>query len=487
MLECIRQVGPASRAQIARASGVSKPTVSQALCRAREGAASCGRRAVPPAAKGPTAVLYELNPSAGHVVGIDVGREGVRAAVDGPGRHDRGQDRRADAPVQREGLDRAARHASPGTWRRMPGCGGAMSPSPCIGSPGVFSADGDHPTLAHNLPGWNRAGLLDAVRAELGTHVLFENDVNLGALGERRFGLGRERRGLRLSARRHGGRDGHRDRRPGLSRRERRGRRGGVSPAGHQRSARSRLPTAGPARIGDRRRVGRASPRETAGLAAIGPDRRAGHRRGTPRRRARPGRRPAELGARIGLALAAIVSVLDPALVILGGGIGRNGDLLLEPIQSRAGVAGARPPVRGGVAARRGCGTAGGGLDGARRCAGAIVRTERRRKVRSRYEAGPRWNPRTARLAYRRVTTSEREATMRRIMAVAAAMFAVVAAACSSGGDSSSSAVDTTHTRAGHAHDHRRVDRRRVRQVEGDLPGVHRGLPLGDGRARSAT
>ena len=62
----------------------------------------------------------------------------------------------------------------------------------CIGSPGVFSAGGDHPTLAHNLPGWVRAGLLDAVRAELGTHVLFENDVNLGALGERRFGLGRE-------------------------------------------------------------------------------------------------------------------------------------------------------------------------------------------------------------------------------------------------------------------------------------------------------
>ena len=31
VLECIRQIGPASRAQIARTSGVSKPTVSQAL------------------------------------------------------------------------------------------------------------------------------------------------------------------------------------------------------------------------------------------------------------------------------------------------------------------------------------------------------------------------------------------------------------------------------------------------------------------------
>ena len=102
VLECIRQIGPASRAQIARTSGVSKPTVSQALSvlekarLVREAGRSSG-------GKGPTAVLYELNPSAGHVVGIDVGREGVRAAVDRPRRHDRRQDRRARPAVEREG------------------------------------------------------------------------------------------------------------------------------------------------------------------------------------------------------------------------------------------------------------------------------------------------------------------------------------------------------------------------------------------------
>jgi len=35
----------------------------------------------------------------------------------------------------------------------------------------------------------------------------------------------------------------------------------------------------------------------------------------------------------IALAIAAIVPVVDPELVVLGGGIGRNGDLLLEPIE----------------------------------------------------------------------------------------------------------------------------------------------------------
>jgi DNA-binding transcriptional ArsR family regulator len=80
VLECIRQGGPMSRAEIARVSGVSKPTVSQALAvleRAqlvREAGRTSG-------SKGPTAVLYELNPAAGHVVGVDVGRERVRAAV----------------------------------------------------------------------------------------------------------------------------------------------------------------------------------------------------------------------------------------------------------------------------------------------------------------------------------------------------------------------------------------------------------------------
>ena len=41
---------------------------------------------------------------------------------------------------------------------------------------------------------------------------------------------------------------------------------------------------------------------------------------------------------RIALAIAAIVPVVDPELVILGGGIGRNGDLLLEPVAPRRSV-----------------------------------------------------------------------------------------------------------------------------------------------------
>ena len=49
---------------------------------------------------------------------------------------------------------------------------------------------------------------------------------------------------------------------------------------------------------------------------------------------------------RIALALAAVVPLADPDLVILGGGIGRNGDLLLDPVVTQLrGLLPFYPPV----------------------------------------------------------------------------------------------------------------------------------------------
>src|SRR2546428_8140823 len=80
VLELIHRQGPLSRAQVARVSGLSKPTVSLALTGlleadlVREVGRSRGER-------GPSALLYELNPMAGWVVGVDIGRKWVRAAI----------------------------------------------------------------------------------------------------------------------------------------------------------------------------------------------------------------------------------------------------------------------------------------------------------------------------------------------------------------------------------------------------------------------
>src|SRR2546429_4886174 len=80
VLDLIHHRGPLSRAQVARVSGLSKPTVSLALTGlldsrlVREVGRSRGER-------GPSALLYELNPAAGWVVGLDVGRRWTRGAI----------------------------------------------------------------------------------------------------------------------------------------------------------------------------------------------------------------------------------------------------------------------------------------------------------------------------------------------------------------------------------------------------------------------
>src|SRR3954464_6904376 len=80
LMQRLREHGPLSRAQLARDTGLSKPTVSQALAELETPGPV---RSVGPAApgRGRTAILYEPDPTAGYVLGIDIGRAWVRIAV----------------------------------------------------------------------------------------------------------------------------------------------------------------------------------------------------------------------------------------------------------------------------------------------------------------------------------------------------------------------------------------------------------------------
>src|SRR3954449_1776459 len=80
LMQRLRDEGPLSRAQLTRDTGLSKPTVSQALAELETAGLV---RAVGPAApsRGRTALLYEPDPTAGYVVGIDIGREWIRVAT----------------------------------------------------------------------------------------------------------------------------------------------------------------------------------------------------------------------------------------------------------------------------------------------------------------------------------------------------------------------------------------------------------------------
>ncbi len=326
----IRDRGPVSRAQIARETGLSKPTVSLALTSlessrlVREAGRSSG-------GKGPSAILYELNPSAGWVVGIDVGRHWLRAAIaDLTGRIVSRRDERARVKsaaelIRQIGEVAHALATDAGIrWRQVTVA--------TVGSPGVFHPEIGQVALAHSLPGWGRQGLVEAVRRELGTNVLLENDVNLAALGEQWHGLGRGvddyvylhlGTGVGLGIviggelhRGHSGAAGEVGYLPLVGTDP-------VQPRSRRRGALDEM--AGASALVDRaRRIGMTPPLTAKSVFESA-------REGDAK-----ARRIVEFESdRIALTIAAVTAVLDPELVILGGGIGSNGDLLLEPVVAK--------------------------------------------------------------------------------------------------------------------------------------------------------
>jgi predicted NBD/HSP70 family sugar kinase len=327
ILERIQSSGPVSRAQVARDSGLSKPTVSLGLTAlleaglVREVGRSSGR-------PGPSAVLYELNPAAGWVVGVDIGRRRVRAAladITGAvvGRRDEGA--RASSARSLIGQVGAIAHA----LAAEAGIGWDQVHQVTVGSPGVFEPVRGAVTLAPNLPGWGRQGLLAALREELGDRIGVENDVNLAAEGERWRGLGRDVRnfgflsvgtgvGMGLVL------DGKLYRGAGCASVE-----VGYLPIGadpYDRQVRRRGAfeesvngAAVVRRATEAGMGGSLSAKKVFALAAKGDP----LARGVVEDEAR----------RLALGLAVVTAVVDLELVILGGGVGGNADLLLSPIE----------------------------------------------------------------------------------------------------------------------------------------------------------
>jgi predicted NBD/HSP70 family sugar kinase len=327
VLEFIRQGGPASRAQIARGSGLSKPTVSQALT-ALEQARLVREAGRTSGGKGPTAILYEMNPTAGWVVGVDIGRDRVRAAIaDLTGeiaarRDERARPKSAASLIAQVGSIAHELAAEAGIgWRQVTVA--------VVGSPGVLEPSRGKVALAHNLPGWGRAGLVGSLQAELGTKVDFENDVNLATLGERWRGLGRDvddfvylhvgagvGMGLVLGGELYRGATGVA------------GEVGYLPLAADPHELRNRRRGALESALGAEAVV--AAARAEGMKAPLTPLRVfAAARKSDPRALRVVG----IVAERIALTLAAVVPVVDPSLVILGGGVGRNGDLLLEPVR----------------------------------------------------------------------------------------------------------------------------------------------------------
>ena len=191
LLGHIRVFGPCSRADLARISGLSKPTVSLALANVeRAGLVRiAGQRTGVP---GRTAQLYEVRPEAGFVLGLDIGLKYLRGAVADLAGEVRTRDsRKVGATSVRGRLAELVELADDLCARA--GTSRQAVTQTVIGTPGVYDPKRNAIALTGGLAGWDRPAALAGLREAFGPSVALENDVDAAALAERTHGYGRGR------------------------------------------------------------------------------------------------------------------------------------------------------------------------------------------------------------------------------------------------------------------------------------------------------
>ena len=190
VLETIFRRGPITRPEIATTTNLSKPTVSAAVSRLEQGGLvrAAGRRA---GQRGRSPVAYVVSSRAGFVVGCDIGGSNVRvAAADLFGepicdlrRATTKESSRAVGAQILEMVSEVIDQASAGHGRPL-----ALG----ISSPGIVDqASGRVTSLAYNVVPEGGFDPLEVIRDRFDLPLLVENNVNLAAVGEKWFGLAR--------------------------------------------------------------------------------------------------------------------------------------------------------------------------------------------------------------------------------------------------------------------------------------------------------
>ena len=330
VLEAIRGGAPISRAEIARRTGISKPTVSLAL-RTLHAHGLVRETAPDPSRPHYGALFFEPVPEAALVLAVDIGTRFMRAALGDLGGnvlsrrdvpftgHDLGSTIATVASLCAELVDEEER---------------ALLDGAVVGVPGVVHPVDGSVSLASNALGIEGARLADRLADALELTVQLENDINLAALGEQWRGVARGvddflflsigtgmGAGLVLRGELHRGRNGAAGELDYAF--------VGVGPDADPCAAAVSLlaQELATTHIGVTSLLPPYEPRPIFAAA----------RAGDPLARAIV----AEEARRIALHVLPVAAVADVDLVVLGGGIGANGDLLLEPIRTH--LAGALP------------------------------------------------------------------------------------------------------------------------------------------------
>jgi predicted NBD/HSP70 family sugar kinase len=314
--------GTLTRAELRALTGLSKPTISEAVRRLTEAGlvVVVGHVSAGP---GPNAEVYAANPAAGYATAVSVRDTAVTGspALAGAVCDVSGEIlARLETPVDFGRVDPV--DAVAGIVEELRSRAGLIGGTTGYVQLGVAGAYDAHTGTVHHVdvPGWGRPGLIGRIEERVGVRVGVDNDVNLAAIAERRRGAARDAEGFALLWFGEG---------LGLAidlgGTLLRGARGGAGEIGYMP-----LYSLDGARHADFQDLigGRAvldlaashglpggTPADAVAAAVAGAQ-------GSPFL--------AELAERITVGLAAVVAVLDPPLVVLGGEVARAGGAALR-------------------------------------------------------------------------------------------------------------------------------------------------------------
>jgi predicted NBD/HSP70 family sugar kinase len=187
-MQAIIHCGPISRASIAKQTGMSKQTASEVvkiLCEhgwVRETGRTSGH-------VGRTATTYELIPNSAYVVAVDLGGTKLRTAIVDLSGHVLSE---LTEPTNSRGGKHVAQQIGDLSKQAaaIAKLDFALAKLSVVGCPGVPNPATGAVKFAPNIPGIDAMDFASEVTKSLGIPVTLENDVNLAVLGEHWAGAG---------------------------------------------------------------------------------------------------------------------------------------------------------------------------------------------------------------------------------------------------------------------------------------------------------